>query len=201
MNPGAGLAPSKVRGHAVVPVRAPSGLIPTPKHDRSQVIPTMEDPNVLILDGAVEQPLRLTYDDLSAFPESGQVRDVSRFQPSRQGDGVMLDALLERARPHADANYLTLHADRDDFHVSIPLQAVRGECIVVYRLGDGPLELKQGGPIRFLIRDPSACHTTELDDCANVKYLSRIELTVRRGRDTRPADEAAHAALHDGQRS
>jgi hypothetical protein len=26
--------------------------------------------------------------------------------------------------------------------------------------------------------------------------LSRIELSVRRGRDTRPADEAQHAALH-----
>ena len=28
------------------------------------------------------------------------------------------------------------------------------------------------------------------------QYLDRIEVTVRRGLDTRPADEAAHAALH-----
>jgi hypothetical protein len=55
--------------------------------------------------------------------------------------------------------------------------------------------------IRFLIRDPSACHTSELDDCANVKYLSRIELSVRKGRDTRPADEGQHAALHDKQQA
>jgi len=113
----------------------------------------------------------------------------------------MLEALLERARPHADANYLTLHADRDDFHVSIPLGAVRGEAIVVYKVGDDRLGPEHGGPVRFLIRDPSACHTSELDDCANVKYLSRIELSRRRGRDTRPADEAAHAALHAAQES
>jgi hypothetical protein len=96
---------------------------------------------------------------------------------------------------------LTLHADHDDFHVSIPLQAVRGEAIVVYKRGERRLGPEHGGPIRFLIRDPSACHTNELDDCANVKYLSRIELSVRRGRDTRPDDEAAHAALHAAQQT
>ena len=97
------------------------------------------------------------------------------------------------------ANYLTLHADRDDFHVSVPLEPLRGQGIVVYRLGPDRLGVEHGGPIRFLIRDPSACHTDELDDCANVKYLSRIELTERRGRDTRPASEADHAALHESQ--
>src|SRR5271157_714452 len=41
-----------------------------------------------------------------------------------------------------------------------------------------------------------ACPTDELDDCANVKYLSHIELSVRRGRDTRPQNEEEHAKLH-----
>jgi DMSO/TMAO reductase YedYZ molybdopterin-dependent catalytic subunit len=158
----------------------------------------MEQAKLLTLEGAVERRLELTFDDLAGLPEAAQVRDVSRFHPTRRGDGVTLEALLERARPHAEANYLTLHAARDDFHVSVPLRAVRGEGVIVYRLGDGGLGREHGGPIRFLIRDPAACHTDELDDCANVKYLDRIELTVRRGRDTRPADEAAHAALHAG---
>jgi DMSO/TMAO reductase YedYZ molybdopterin-dependent catalytic subunit len=156
-------------------------------------------PVLLKVEGAVEHPLELTFDDLAALPESAQVRDVSRFNAKRPGDGVALEALLEKARPRAGANYLTLHADKDDFHVSIPLQAVCAEGIVVYRLGAGGLGPEHGGPIRFLIRDPAACHTDELDDCANVKYLSRIELTVRRGRNTRPADETAHAALHTRQ--
>lgn len=160
----------------------------------------MNEPVILKVEGAVEQALELSFDDLARLPEAAQVHDVSRFHPQRRGDGVTLEALLERARPRPEANYLTLHADRDDFHVSIPLAAVRDECVVVYRLGAGPLGPEQGGPIRFLIRDPAACHTDELDDCANVKYLSRIELTVRRGRDTRPADEAAHAALHEAQK-
>ena len=153
---------------------------------------------VLRIEGEVQVPLALTIEDLLAIDAADQVRDVSRFHPGRKGDGVTLESLLTRAQPKPEANYLTLHAKRDDFHVSVPLDAVRAEGIVVFRIGDQPLLAAQGGPIRFLIRDPAACHTDELDDCANIKYLDVIELTVRRGLDTRPADEAAHAALHDG---
>ena len=79
---------------------------------------------LLKIDGAVEQPLALTFDDLAAFPEAAQFADVSRIHPSRRGDGVTLDAILERARVRPAANYLTLHADRDDFH---GLRAARGD--------------------------------------------------------------------------
>lgn len=156
----------------------------------------MEAPILLRVDGVVENPRDFRFDDLEALPESSRVADVSRFHPSRQGDGVALEAVLERVRPRPEANYLTLHADKDDFHVSVPLDAVRGESVVVYKLGGVGLGVENGGPVRFLVKDPSACHTSELDDCANVKYLSRIELSVKKGRDTRPADDEAHAALH-----
>jgi DMSO/TMAO reductase YedYZ molybdopterin-dependent catalytic subunit len=159
----------------------------------------MPDPFLLRIDGAVERPLDLAYEDLRAIPESDQVADVSRFHPARRGDGVALEALLRLAQPKPEANYLTLHASRDDFHVSVPLKAVRAEAVVVYRQSETRLGPEHGGPIRFIIKDPAACHTDELDDCANVKYLDRIELSVRRGRDTRPADDAAHAALHAQQ--
>ena len=156
----------------------------------------MTDEILLRVDGAVDNPLDLRFADLAALPASHQVQDVSRFHPKRQGDGVALEAILELVKPRAEANYLTLHADRDDFHVSVPLAAIRAEAIVVYHRAGQLLRLDQGGPIRFLIRDPAACHTDELDDCANVKYLSRIELSVRRGRDTRPQNEEEHAKLH-----
>jgi DMSO/TMAO reductase YedYZ molybdopterin-dependent catalytic subunit len=147
----------------------------------------------------VAHPLNLTIADLDALPGSARVLDVSRLHPGRRGDGVLLHSLLDQAVVDPQANYLTLHADRDDFHVSVPLEPVKNQGILVYRIGPDPLAVEYGGPIRFLVPDPSACHTGELDECANVKYLSRIELTQKRGRDTRPADEAAHAALHEAQ--
>jgi DMSO/TMAO reductase YedYZ molybdopterin-dependent catalytic subunit len=159
----------------------------------------MEHPmeeTILTIDGAVEEPLALTYESLRAIREADQVTDVSRFHPKRRGDGVTLESLLARARPHSEANYVTLHAGKDDFHVSVPLELLRREGVVVYSFEGKPLGPENHGPIRFLVRDPLACQTGELDDCANVKYLDRIELTVRRGRDTRPTNEAEHAKLH-----
>ena len=54
-------------------------------------------------------------------------------------------------------------------------------------------------PFRFLIPDFAACKTHEIDECANVKFVNRIELTRERGHDNRPHDEAEHAALHEKQ--
>ena len=59
--------------------------------------------------------------------------------------------------------------------------------------------LRSEWPIRFLIRDPAACRTDELDDCANVKFVDRIELTTSKGHDTRPENEAEHERLHRNQ--
>ena len=41
--------------------------------------------------------------------------------------------------------------------------------------------------------------TDEIDECLNVKYVERIELTAGPGRDTRPTDEEEHAELHARQ--
>ena len=151
---------------------------------------------MLRVDGEVEEVVEFTFEELAAFPAAAQVLDVSRFNQNRPGDGLTLNGLLERVRPKATATYLTLHATADDFAASIPLEAVRAEGIVVYRLNGQPLPAAKGGPVRFLIPNPAACHTDELDDCANVKFVDRIELTAGRGRDTRPDDEDEHEELH-----
>jgi DMSO/TMAO reductase YedYZ molybdopterin-dependent catalytic subunit len=158
-----------------------------------------DSPVLLRFEGAVERPFGVSFEELLGMPEETQIADVSRFQPSRLGDAVTLSSLLELARPDPRATHVTLHADRDNFHVSIPLDAIREQGLVVYKVGEQLLQTEQGGPIRLIIRDPLACHSGELDECANVKYLSRIELTLGRGRDTRPTDEVEHQALHDRQ--
>jgi DMSO/TMAO reductase YedYZ molybdopterin-dependent catalytic subunit len=152
---------------------------------------------LLCIDGEVENPLSLSFADLEALGAVFQVRDVSRIDPKRKGDAVLLRGLLELAQPKSTVKYLTLHSSTDDFHASIPLQAIRDRAILIYRLDGQPLPVSAGGPLRFFIPDFAVCHTDEVDECANVKFVDRIELTVERGIDNRPHDEKEHAELHE----
>ncbi len=150
----------------------------------------------LKISGSVATPTALVFDDLVAMPEPAQVIDVSRIAEGRKGDAIKLSGLLKLVGAKKEAKWLTLHASADNFHASIPLDQVREKALLIYRLDGQPLPVSKGGPFRFFIPDYLACHSADIDECANVKFVDHIELTVDRGHDNRPHDDAAHAALH-----
>ncbi len=156
-------------------------------------------PVLLSVEGLVARPLHLSWEDLAAFDPAVQVANLERLHPKRPGDAVRLSALLQLAGVHSEAKYLTLHASTDDFHASVPLNAVRESGLLIYRWEGKPLPTTAGGPIRFFIPDHTACKTSEIDECANVKFVDRLELSSEKGFDNRPAEERAHAALHTQQ--
>ena len=151
---------------------------------------------VLRIDGLVRVPQEITWQELARFAEEQQVADVSHLDPKRRGRAVRLAAILDRVAVDSSAMYIGLHAERDDFHASVPLAAVRDRALLIYAIDGQPLSVAAGGPFRFFIPDYMACHTSEIDECANVKYLQWIEFTANRGFDNRPHDDATHNALH-----
>jgi 2-dehydropantoate 2-reductase len=159
----------------------------------------MQEETRLRIDGEVEQPLELSRSELAQIETAAQIPDVSRVDPKRKGKAVLLEALLRAVQPKAAARYLTLHSSLDDFHASVPLAAVRERGLLIYELDGQPLPASAGGPYRFYIPDFAACHSAEVDECANVKFVDRIELSQQKGFDNRPEDEKQHADLHRGQ--
>ena len=147
--------------------------------------------------GLVEHPLELSHAELAALP--GQVDDVSTLSPGREGSAVRIASVLEAASAQPGAEFLTLEAE-GGFAASIPLPAVADQALLLYALDGEPLPHDKGGPVRFLIPDPAACGTAEIDTCANVKWLNSISLSTERGRDVRPATLRAHEALHEAER-
>ncbi|MFP6669088.1 MAG: molybdopterin-dependent oxidoreductase [Pirellulales bacterium] len=156
----------------------------------------MDDQVLLRIDGEVNRPQTLTFADLTAIDAAHQIPDVGQLVASRKGRGVTLAGLLELCCPHESATYLTLHAEVDDFHASVPLESVRRTGFFIYDINGQPLEIATGGPVRFYLPDHAACHSAEVDECANVKFVDRIELTASKGFDNRPQDETEHEALH-----
>jgi len=154
---------------------------------------------VLTITGQVENPISLTFDELTQLPLEAQVADVSRFDSKRGGDAVSLAAIVALARPKADVKYLGLHSSTDDFHASIPLAPIVDRAFLIYRVSGAPLDAKAGGPFRFYIPNHKACRTDEIDECANVKFVDKLEFTTEKGFDNRPHDEAEHADLHGRQ--
>lgn len=154
---------------------------------------------MLTISGDVQQSRSLTFDDLAAIDSAYQIVDVSRLVPGRKGDAVRLSGILQLVQPLPTAQYLGLHSSTDDFHASIPLAAVADRALVIYRLDGQPLPIAAGGPVRFFIPDFAACHTHEIDECANVKFIDRIEFAATKGFDNRPHDGVEHEELHRRQ--
>jgi DMSO/TMAO reductase YedYZ molybdopterin-dependent catalytic subunit len=151
----------------------------------------------LIIDGHVEEVCSFAAADLALLAPEQQIADVAAIEPKRHGRGIWLAGLLSAARVKPTATHVTLHSSADDFHASVPLAAVADRAFLIYAVGDGQLPTSAGGPFRFFIRDHAACKTAEVDECANVKFVDRIELTAGPGFDNRPRDEGEHAKLHE----
>ena len=100
----------------------------------------MNEDVLVRIGGDVEQPLEFSHADFAAFAEEQQVRDVSRLDSRRQGDGVTLTSVIERVRPKTSATHLTLRSSLDGFAASIPLDAVRDRGILIYQVGNRPLQ-------------------------------------------------------------
>lgn len=126
---------------------------------------------------------------LRALPPASQVADAGLLVPGKQGRAVWLAALVERCGGAGAARFLHLQSSDPGFAVSLPLAEVPRGALVVYEQGGEPLPAGKGGPFRFLVPGHA-------DECVHVKSLARIELALAAGRDTRPADDEAHRALH-----
>jgi 2-dehydropantoate 2-reductase len=133
--------------------------------------------------------LALTRAALRGIPAAQQVADVGLLVPGKQGRAVWLAALLERCGGSAGARFLNLQSSDPSFSVSLPLEELPRGALVVYELEGEALPERKGGPFRLLVPGHA-------DECVHVKALARVELAPARGRDTRPADDEAHRALH-----
>jgi len=104
-----------------------------------------------------------------------------RLRTILQKAGVVLNDGLERAK------YLKLISS-DGMSISIPHSEVADTGVVAYQTEDrSPLPSTEGGPFRFFVGKPVECKTkgeSQVDQCANVKFLVEIMVTAEKQPDT-----------------
>jgi len=169
-------AEDKVRAAGFDPGRLPPGQYFTEKWP---VLHAGEVPDVdlatwtLEVTGEVEEPLALSYDELTALPATEVTTDIhcvtrwSRFDAGFKG--VHWRELAARCRPKPTANFAIAHAEHG-FTANVPLSALEDEhALIVYEADGEPLTPEHGWPVRLVV--PSRYFWK------SAKWLTGIELS------------------------
>jgi DMSO/TMAO reductase YedYZ molybdopterin-dependent catalytic subunit len=151
-------AEDKVREAGYDPARLPPGQYLTEKWP---VLHAGDVPSVdvatwtLTVDGEVESPLALSYDELRALPATEVTTDIhcvtrwSRFDAGFKG--VHWRELAALCRPKPTARFAIAHAEHG-FTANVPLAALEDEhALVAYEADGEPLTAEHGGPVRLVI--------------------------------------------------
>ncbi len=129
---------------------------------------------LLVVDGAVQRPLRLDWAALLALP---QIEDTSDFhcvttwsRLDLRWEGVRLSTLLALAMPDDDATHLLAHGS-DSYTTNLPLEeALKDDVLLAHTVDGEPLPAEHGGPLRMI--------TPQLYAWKGSKWLCRLELLV-----------------------
>ena len=168
-------AEDKVREAGFDPSRLPPGQYLTEKWP---VLHAGSVPQIAVatwelrIFGAVETPITLTFEQLTALPQSEVVRDIhcvtrwSKFDLDYRG--VHWRELAKLVTPSPDARFVVTHADQG-FTANIPIEAIEDDGALICWEADGaPLTPDHGFPVRLMIPAKYFWKST--------KWLSGIEL-------------------------
>ena len=105
--------------------------------------------------GEVENPITLSWEELTALPKAENVQDIhcvtrwSRFD-ARFG-GVHWRELAKLVRPKASARFVVAHAEQG-FTSNVPLESLEDDHALLATEADGePLTPEHGWPLRLVI--------------------------------------------------
>jgi DMSO/TMAO reductase YedYZ molybdopterin-dependent catalytic subunit len=140
------------------PARLPPGQYLTEKWPvlHAGSVPTVDLATwTLEVDGEVERPLTLTWDQLRELPSREVTVDIhcvtrwSRFDTTFKG--VHWNELAKLVSPKPSARFVIAHAEQG-FTSNMPLEAIEDEnALIVYEADGEPLTPDHGWPVRLVV--------------------------------------------------
>ncbi|MCC6919706.1 MAG: sulfite oxidase-like oxidoreductase [Alphaproteobacteria bacterium] len=109
----------------------------------------------LTIDGLVEQPVMLKWDDLKALPQTDSVSDMhcvtqwSRYD--NHWKGVTSRTILDLVMPKMEAKHVIFHA-YDTYTTNVSLEVFADPDVLLAHSWEGlPISREHGGPLRVVI--------------------------------------------------
>ena len=153
-----GRAERKVRDAGYDPARLPPGQYFTEKWPvlHAGSIPRTDLATWdFFVEGEVENPIRISWDELNALPRTSHTQDIhcvtrwSRFDVTFEG--VHWSALEPLVQPKPSARYVVAHAE-EGYTTNVPIAFLRDPLSLLATHADGePLTPEHGGPLRLVI--------------------------------------------------
>jgi DMSO/TMAO reductase YedYZ molybdopterin-dependent catalytic subunit len=129
----------------------------------------------LVVDGAVEHPFELNWEEFKALPQTEDVSDFhcvttwSKLNVSWKG--VRLLDLAALAMPKETATHILCYG-YDDYTTNVSLEeALKPDVLLVHNVQGQPLPKEHGGPVRMI--------TPQLYAWKGSKWINRIEFLTR----------------------
>jgi DMSO/TMAO reductase YedYZ molybdopterin-dependent catalytic subunit len=151
-------AEKKVADAGYDPARLPPGQYLTDKWPvlHAGTVPTTDLSTWdFTVSGEVEEPTRLTWEELTALPATEITADIhcvtrwSRFDVTFRG--VHWRELANLARPKATAHHVVAQAEQG-FTSNLPLDAIEAEeALIAYEANGTPLTPDHGWPLRLVV--------------------------------------------------
>lgn len=128
----------------------------------------------LTIEGLVNIPLAISYDELLKLESEEQVTDFHCVEgwsvENVKWKGVRLKVLFDRAGLKLDASFATFHSSSGIYSDSLSIkEALEPDAMLAYMLNDEPLPEEQGRPLRLVM--------PRMFGYKNVKWVNRITLT------------------------
>ena len=125
----------------------------------------------LTIDGAVDNPVSLSLDDLAQLPHIDLTADFHCVTTWSRYDlhwtGVPFESLVDLVAPHADATFVMQYG-KDGYSTNNALaELMHPDIIVAYALDGQPIPREHGAPLRII--------TPHLYAWKGSKFLTRIE--------------------------
>ena len=110
---------------------------------------------VLTIDGEVEKPLKLNWDEVLELPKVESVSDFHCVEGwsvlDCRWEGVRFKQIIDLVKPKEAAKFVTFEC-ADGYTTSLTLQELSGDDVLLaYRLDGKPLEVGFGFPLRLVV--------------------------------------------------
>jgi len=113
----------------------------------------------LIVEGAVEEPLKLTYEEIKRFPS--MEREILLICPGffaihGRWEGIVMDQFLQRVKTEKGATHVTFYGPEGTYEKveRFPIDDIRkGKIFLAYGVNGKPLPPKHGFPLRIVAED------------------------------------------------